>query len=54
MVAGHRFIQLLYIKGQREMCKFIADELENKNPEDDHGLTPQELMWNNVCGIDQN
>ena len=42
------------LKGQREMCKFIADELENKNPEDDHGLTPQELMWNKVCGIDQN
>ena len=31
------------------LCK-----VENKNPEDDDGLTPQELMWNNVCRIDQN
>ena len=37
---------------QREMCKFIADKIENKNPEDNEGLTPQELMWDNVCGID--
>ena len=36
------------------MCKFIADKIENKNPEDNNGVTPQELMWNNVCGIDQN
>ena len=34
---------------QREMCKFIADKIENKNPEDNHGVTPQELMWDNIC-----
>ena len=39
-------------RGQREMCKFIADRIENKNPEDNDGVTPQELMWANVCGID--
>ena len=39
-------------RGQREMCKFIADRIENKNPEDNDGVTPQELMWDNVCGID--
>ena len=33
---------------------FIADKVEDKNPEDDDGLTPQELLWKNVCGIDQN
>ena len=37
--------------GQREMCKFIADRIENKNPEDNDGVTPQELMWDNICGI---
>ena len=37
---------------QREMCKFIADKIENKNPEDNNGVTPQELMWADVCGID--
>ena len=36
--------------GEREMCKFIADKIENKNPEDNDGVTPQELMWDNVCG----
>ena len=36
--------------GQREMCKFIADKIGNKNPKDNEGVTPQELMWDNVCG----
>ena len=34
---------------QREMCRFIADKIENKNPEDNDGVTPQELMWDNIC-----
>jgi hypothetical protein len=36
--------------------KLIADKVEDKNPEDDDGLTPQELMWNNIelIRIDQN
>ena len=36
--------------------KLIADKVEDKNPEDDDGLTPQKLMWNNVelIRIDQN
>ena len=37
------------LRGQREICKFIANEIENKNPEDNDGVTPQELMWANVC-----
>ena len=36
---------------QRRMCEFIADKIENKNPEDNRGVTPQGLMWDNICGI---
>ena len=40
--------------GQKEMCKFIVDKVVDPNPEDDEGLTPQELLWNNVRGIYDN
>ena len=39
--------------GHKEMCKFIADKVEDKNPECNYGWTPKDLMWDNICGIDE-
>ena len=38
------------------LCPYSKYKVEDKNPEGDDGLTPQELMWNNVelIRIDQN
>ena len=37
--------------GHKEICKFIVDKLDEKNPETDDGLTPQKLMWDSICGL---
>ena len=38
--------------GYKELCEFIADKVEEKNPVDDRGRTPKDLMWNKICGVD--
>ena len=52
---GRKLLHLAAENGKGDICQLVLNQIEDKNPKDDHGVTPSDLAKEcgdyNVCNI---